>query len=58
MLDALVRAISMLDYTVAVAKLSPHSLIIKSSTTMDILGHLSVEGSFPPSVNFSRLERV
>ena len=30
MLDALVRAISMLDYTVAVAKLSPHSLIIKS----------------------------
>ena len=38
MLDALVWAISVLDYTVAVAKLSPHSLIIKSSTTYGHIG--------------------
>ena len=30
MLDNLVRAVSMLDYTVAIAKLSPPSLNIKS----------------------------
>ena len=30
MLDALVRAISLLDFAVAIAKLSPRSLIIKT----------------------------
>ena len=62
MLDALVRAISMLDYTVAIAQaqspLPYYQVLYCPALLMDILGHLSIEGSFPPSDNFSCLERV
>ena len=46
------------SYCQAQSPLPYYQVLYGPALLMDILGHLTIEGSFPPSDNFSRLERV